>query len=42
MVFLIAALDHPFDGKFSISADSYCTILTGVMDGLDAQPPTTR
>ena len=42
MVFLIAALDHPFGGEVSISADSYRKALTGVMDGLDAQRPTTR
>ena len=36
MVFLIAALDYAFRGQVSISADSYRTILTGVMDVLDA------
>ena len=37
MIFLIAALDYPFRGEVSISADSYRTIITGVMDVLDRE-----
>ena len=37
MVFLIAALDYPFRGEVSIPADSYKTIITGLMDPVDAQ-----
>ena len=39
MVFLIAALDHPFRGEVSVSADSYRTILRA-MDALDAEQST--
>ncbi len=42
MIFLIAALDYPFRGQVSISPDSYRTILTGVMDVLDAEQPAAR
>ncbi len=42
MVFLIAALDHPFRGDVSVTADSYRTILTGVMDVTDAEQSKAR
>ncbi|MBE7210495.1 MAG: DUF4239 domain-containing protein [Gluconacetobacter diazotrophicus] len=35
MIFLIVALDRPFRGEVSVSADSYRTILQRVMDPLD-------
>lgn len=38
MIFLIAALDRPFRGGVSVSAQSYETVIHRVMDPLDARP----
>ena len=35
MIFLILALDRPFRGEVSVSADSYITIRDRLMDPLD-------
>ena len=37
MVFLIAALDHPFRGEVSVSPASYETIIHNAMDVIDAE-----
>lgn len=39
MIFLIASLDRPFRGDVSVPSTSYQTIITKVMDVLDAEQP---
>ena len=42
MIFLIAALDHPFRGEVSVSSASYVTIVKKIMDPLDARAASLR